>query len=405
MKIRFKIKYVLTFWLLVIFAFTSCKKEASFEGYTITGTVKGLDQATVELIERNYLDRSAELIIIDSTQMTNGSFEFKGVVEHADRVMLRIGAEFHSEFFLENSNITLNFDTTESERGRLKAKVMGSTLEEIYSIQQAKLDSIDNQDIYDVLKTIRPKMDEAYKSKDEARIKAFKEWRIQFMDLLTEQENERRSFKIQYAKDNSESAVAPWILDFQFSEGRMSKEEMKTIYPMFKGDAKLTAMFKYYEKTYNDIFITLGEGAIAPNFTLNDVNGKEVTLTKINAKYKLVDFWASWCSPCRASFPHLKELYKKYKEDGFEIVGIGTSDEEEKWKKAIEEDQTPWMHLNDNGGAHIDDNGAAQQGVVALQYAIPFLPTTFLMDENEKIILRNPSKKELDDKLEELFGY
>ncbi|WP_339882671.1 TlpA disulfide reductase family protein [Polaribacter vadi] len=398
MKIRFKIKFALTFCLVAIFAFTSCKKEVTFKGYTVTGTVKGLDEATIKLIELDFTDRGSKPKVIDSTQMINGAFTFKGIVEHPDRVSITIGDEFNSTFFLENSTIALNFDTTESNRGELKAKVTGSALEEIYDVQQTKIDSIMNQEKFAILKTIRSKMEEAYKSKDDAKIKAIQEYSSQFKGLQSQQQNERRSFMIQYAKDYPESAVAPWILGFQFSEGRMSKEEMKTIYPIFKGDAKHTAMFKYYEKTYNDIFKSLGEGAIAPDFKLNDANGKEIVLSKINAKYKLVDFWASWCVPCRSSFPHLKELYKAYGKDGFEIVGIGTADDEEKWRKAIEEDQTPWMHLNDTGADH-------QYGVVARQYGVPFLPTTFLMDENEKIILRNPKKSELDEKLKELFGY
>ena len=306
MKIGFKIKYTLTFCLLVTLAFTSCKKEVTFEGYVITGTVKGLDQASVKLIENNFTDRGAEPKIIDSTQMTNGTFKFKGIVEHPDRVSIRIGEEFYSEFFLENSTIALGFDTAESERGQLKAKVTGSELQNIYDIQQIKLDSIMNQEKFEILNDLRAEMGVAYKSKDEEKIKAFKEKRALFIPLEEERTNERKSFMIKYVKANPESAVAPWILGFQFSEGRMSKEEMKQIYPIFKGEAKHTAMFKYYEKTYNDIFKSLGEGAIAPDFTLNDLNGKEVTLSKINAKYKLVDFWASWCVPCRASFPHLK---------------------------------------------------------------------------------------------------
>lgn len=398
MKIGFKIKYTLTFCLLVTLAFTSCKKEVTFEGYVITGTVKGLDQASVKLIENNFTDRGAEPKIIDSTQMTNGTFKFKGIVEHPDRVSIRIGEEFYSEFFLENSTIALGFDTAESERGQLKAKVTGSELQNIYDIQQIKLDSIMNQEKFEILNDLRAEMGVAYKSKDEEKIKAFKEKRALFIPLEEERTNERKSFMIKYVKANPESAVAPWILGFQFSEGRMSKEEMKQIYPIFKGEAKHTAMFKYYEKTYNDIFKSLGEGAIAPDFTLNDLNGKEVTLSKINAKYKLVDFWASWCVPCRASFPHLKELYKKYNKDGFEIVGIGTADAEEKWRKAIEEDKTPWMHLNDTGADH-------QWGRVARQYGVPFLPTTFLMDDNENILLRNPNKEDLDAKLKELFGH
>ncbi|WP_084696425.1 TlpA disulfide reductase family protein [Maribacter thermophilus] len=398
MKMSLKIKSALILGLIMILPLTSCKKEASFEGYTISGVVKGLDEAKVKLIEMNFTDRGAKPKVIDSAQMTNGAFTFKGIVEHPDRVIIKIGDEFYSEFFLENSDITLEFDTAESNRGQLKAKVSGSALQQVYEAQEAKIDSIMNQKKFMPLQAIRPKMEVAYKSEDEAKIKAFQEWRAQFSDLESQRQNERRSFMIQYAKDYPESPVAPWVLAFQFSEGRMSKEEMKAIYPLFKGDAKHTAMFKYYEKTYNDIFKNLGVGSIAPDFTLNDVNGKEVSLKGVEAKYKLVDFWASWCVPCRASFPHLKELYKKYKKDGFEVVAIGTADAEAKWRKAIEEDQTPWMHLNDTGEDH-------QYGIVARKYGVPFLPTTFLMDENEKIILRNPSKEALDAKLEELFGY
>ena len=94
----------------------------------------------------------------------------------------------------------------------------------------------------------------------------------------------------------------------------------------------------------------------------------------------------------------MKELYKKYEKDGFEVVGIGTADEEEKWKKAIKEDQTPWMHLYDSSTEH-------EWGIVARLYGVPFLPTTFLMDADGKIILRNPEKKDLDAKLAELFGH
>ncbi|WP_111709913.1 TlpA disulfide reductase family protein [Lutibacter citreus] len=379
----------------------SCKeevKEIKQEGYSVTGNVKGLQEATIKLYEYNFADRGAAPILIDSTLISNGKFEFSGVIEHPDMVSVRIGDEFNSDFFLENSNISLEFDTSKSEHGRLKATVKGSKLNDEYEAQQANLDSITNQEKFKPLNEIRPKMTEAYDSKDDAKIKAFQEWRAQFSDLEDQRLNERVDFMKQYVLSHPESPVAPWVLGFQFSEGRMSKEEMKKFYPIFKGAAKHTSMFKYYEKTYDDIFNSLGEGSIAPDFKLNDVNGTEVTLSKVNATYKLVDFWASWCVPCRASFPHLKELYKKYKKDGFEVVGIGTADEEAKWRQAIEKDQITWVHLYDPSENH-------QWGVVARLYGVPFLPTTFLMDENEKIILRNPSKEQLDAKLKEVFGH
>lgn len=382
-------------------AILSCqesKKEKLSNGYIVTGKVKGLNQAVVKLIEFNFADRGAQRVIIDSAQMTNGFFEFKGTIVHPDKVLLMIDDDYSTDFFLENSNIYLELDLIESDHGRLKAKVSGSDLQDHYDVQQAKLDSIVNQDKFKPLKAIRPKMEAAYKSKNEDEIKAFEKWRTQFSSLENQQKKERKDFMIKYVKEHPHSPVAPWVLGFQFSEGRMSKSEIKDIYPIFKEASKHTAMFRFYEKTFNDLFINLGIGSIAPDFSLNDIKGERVSLKRVNAKYKLVDFWASWCVPCRASFPHLKELYQKYYEDGFEIVGIGTADEEDNWRKAIEEDQLPWIHLYDTSAEH-------QWGKIALQYGVPFLPTTFLMDENEEIVLRNPTKEELDTKLKELFSH
>ena len=399
---NYKFFLVVVSCLMIITSCKETKKEEVFAGYTINGTVKGLDQATVKLAEFNFTDRSAKPKVIDSTQMTNGFFNFKGTVKHPDRVRIMIGDEFSSEFFIENSEISLEFNTAESNRGQLEAKVAGSKLNAMYEEQQAIIDSIMNQEKFLDLKEVRKRMTEAYDSKDEAKIKAYNEWRLQFYDLEIERNNERVGYLKQYALDHPESTLAPWVLGFQFSEGRMSKEEMKKFYPIFKGDAIHTAMFKYYKKTYTDIFESLGVGSVAPDFTLNSVKGASVKLSEVKAKYKLVDFWASWCGPCRASFPHLKELRKKYGANGFEIVGIGTADEEVKWREAIEEDKTPWIHLFD---AAKEGSRKGAYGKVSVIYGVPFLPTTFLMDENQKILLRNPSKKELDEKLKELLGY
>ncbi|MCK0131653.1 AhpC/TSA family protein [Flavobacteriaceae bacterium F08102] len=394
-----KLHVFLTISMVIILAVTSCKKEPSFEGYTINGTVKGLDEATIRLVENNFADRRAKRKVIDSTQMVSGVFNFKGSIEHPDQVMILIGDTYHSGFFLENSPITLAFDIAEADRGNyLKAKVTGSLMQQRFDEQMAKIDSILNQEKFQPLVDLRAEMEKVITSKDEEKIEAYKLKAAQFSALQIERTKERKNYAINYVKEHPNSPVAPWVLGFQFSEGRMSKEEMKEVYPLFKGEATHTAMFKFYEKTYNDLFKNLGVGSIAPDFSLTDVNGTEQKLSEVKAKYKLVDFWASWCVPCRASFPHLKELYATYHDDGFEVVGIGTADEEQKWRNAIEEDELPWMHLYDQSENH-------QWGVVAAKYGVPFLPTTFLMDENEKIILRNPSKEELDAKLKELFGY
>lgn len=126
---------------------------------------------------------------------------------------------------------------------------------------------------------------------------------------------------------------------------------------------------------------SIGKQAIALNKT--DINGQPVNLKALQGKYVLLDFWGSWCGPCRKSHPHLKELYSKYKGAGFEIVGIAQeqgNDADAVWKKAIEEDGLPWIQVLNNHG--IDQFDAVKA------YGITAFPTKILLDKEGKIIGR-----------------
>lgn len=168
---------------------------------------------------------------------------------------------------------------------------------------------------------------------------------------------------------------------------------------------KIYGSVDFYDKKGSDLIVDQSISAVngtrSQKFNNGEIENKgiEVQLgTRMPIKDKLVDFWASWCVPCRKSFPHLKDLYTKYNKEGLEIIGVGTADEEVKWRKAIGEDQTPWKHVYDVGPKR-------GYGKVSTAYGVPFLPTTFLVDSKGTIILRNPTKDELDKKLTELFGH
>ena len=217
--------------------------------------------------------------------------------------------------------------------------------------------------------------------------------------LINEQQKEVKNLKLNYVTKNSKSSAAIYVMGYLYMEGVMNREELKKYYNIFSGDAAKTTLFKeHIEPVYKNAFDGLVVGSTVPDFTLTTVNNEEFILSEEKTKYKLVDFWASWCVPCRASFPHLIELREKYIKEDFKVIGVATADVEDKWRKAIMEDKTPWTHVLD-----VSENHA--YGTVANAYGVPHLPTTFLIDNNFKIILRNPSKKELADKLEELFGY
>ena len=396
-----------TIFVLVIgFLTFSCKEEVKTvkqDGYTLTGTVKGLDNGYVKLYEFGSRDPK-QIKLIDSVQIVNGKFTSKGKVSVPDMVSMIINDKYNGLFMLENSAITINIDLAEDklENGvRFSPEVLGSKSHKIYSDIGKKEKAVFADEKYKVLEEVRTLYGIAKKSKKPEDMKIAEDRQKELMPLSEARMDAYKKVKYDFVDSNPNSPVAVHVLGYQYTEGRMTKEELKKYYNFFKGEARETVFFKYHiTKVYKNVFENLGVGNTAPDFTLTSVKGEELTLSKIEGKYKLVDFWASWCIPCRASFPHLMDLYKKYGKDGFEVIGVGTADVEEKWRKAIKEDKTPWIHVFDSKVKKRD-----MYGPVAKKYGVPHLPTTFLMDSNQKIILRNPSKEELDAKLNELFGY
>ena len=123
-------------------------------------------------------------------------------------------------------------------------------------------------------------------------------------------------------------------------------------------------------------------GMEAPDFILTDRDGKAFTLFSLRGQPVLVDFWASWCKPCRASMPGLKDLYKKYHDKGFEILGVSIDSDADPWKQAIVEDETPWIHVLD------ESQGKNRPTKAAQLYGVHAVPTFFLIDKEGKIIGR-----------------
>lgn len=136
-------------------------------------------------------------------------------------------------------------------------------------------------------------------------------------------------------------------------------------------------------------------GKQAPGITQFDPEGNTLSLSDLRGKYVLVDFWASWCPPCREENPNLVEIYKEFKDSNFEILGISFDEKFESWVKAIEDDQLSWKHISDLQGW----NSAASQ-----VYGVRAIPQNLIVDPEGKIIARNVHGEDLKIKLRELLN-
>ena len=134
-------------------------------------------------------------------------------------------------------------------------------------------------------------------------------------------------------------------------------------------------------------------GEFAPEIELMSKGDSIVKLSSFNGKVVLIDFWASWCGPCRAANPYVQKLYKKYKANGFEVFAVSLDVNKALWLKAIRQDRLTYMHV-------LDPDGWLSK--VAEKYYVDALPTNFLLDRTGKIVAINIEGKELFDKVKEL---
>ncbi|MCB9282580.1 MAG: TlpA family protein disulfide reductase [Lewinellaceae bacterium] len=137
------------------------------------------------------------------------------------------------------------------------------------------------------------------------------------------------------------------------------------------------------------------EGGTAPDFKQTTPDGKEFGLSDLRGKVVLVDFWASWCGPCRRENPNVVKMYQKYKDQGFTVLSVSLDTDKTRWMNAIESDGLTWNHISDLKG---------WQNSVAQMYGVHSIPHTVLVDKEGKIIARNLRGATLEAKLAEIFG-
>lgn len=211
-----------------------------------------------------------------------------------------------------------------------------------------------------------------------------------------------------YVKKYPSTALAANFLCM--NTGRMTLEQLKEAYNKLDETAKQTSAGKEIAAEIATLD-RVAPGNPAPEIAKNDlVTGKPFALSSLKGKVVLLDFWASWCVPCRKSNPHVKALYEKYRKKGFDVVYVADNDSRpEEALKAIDQDGIRKYHHVLRGLKTLKDANGKMTGYdksedVSEQYAIHFLPTKYLIDREGKIIGK-VTDEELDAKLKEIFGF
>ncbi|RPD42436.1 TlpA disulfide reductase family protein [Chitinophaga barathri] len=218
--------------------------------------------------------------------------------------------------------------------------------------------------------------------------------------LQTEKENLRKS----YITKHPGSFVSVYLLGTMYES--YTPQQFEQAFGKLAATYKNTFYGKYAAAKIESAKAT-ALGRVAPDFTKKDTNGQPFTLSSLKGQYVLVDFWGSWCGPCRSSHPHMKALYEKYKSKGLEIVGVSEekspdmTTNENNWKKAIQTDGIQWVHVMNNYGKETQD--------LVQVYGVAGFPTKFLLDKEGKIVFKlvgagEEGDKELDGKLRDLLG-
>lgn len=339
-------------------------------GYTLTGTVKGIADGDVKLT--TYDSRTRTTKPIGSAKVRNGKFVASGKLNTAEMIGLAFTpGNWSTSVFLENKAINVDIDTTGSqyfdytkygmEKGAIlkKVQVNGSASHTAYRDYEASATGKKGRE-----------------------------------ELFAAQLNYIRPY---IAKNPSSVAGTYMLSNHLMFNSNLPLNELEQMMAQFTGSAKQSSYFINLQKEVDERKAIL-PGNYAEDFTLMKPDSSKMTLSSTRGKYVMIDFWASWCVPCREAIPHWKEVYAKYKNRGFEIVGVTNDSKWDAWKKAMAEENMPWIQLADEFPIK---NMPAR---VISKYKHGTIPLYVLLDKEGKILVKTGDKKEIDNKLKELLG-
>ena len=373
--------------------------------FLLKGRIAGQKKGTVRLI---YTDKNGAYIV-DSCRLRNGRFTFRGTIAEPTKVYLEgnvaskdMNDPNFTSFFVEPAKMEIELTADNFKM----AVITGSRTQD----EQVEYDKA----IAPVLTEMQPLSKEfeiasrnyrqALKAKkDETTLEELKNKAEAIRTRFEPYTARIREIEMEYFRKNPESFVTAFQLRFHVAH--LPLDSLQKYYDRLGFSTRQSTPGRLIAQQLEKLRAGW-PGSIAKNFASTDIEGNALSLADFKGRYVLLDFWASWCVPCRKGNPHLKDLYQKYKGKGIEFIGIADDDREtDKWKQAVNKDGIGhWKHIL--RGLKQENNMFDHSNDISDQYGIHMLPTRILIDPQGKIIGRfGEDDPPLDEMLRVVFGY